>query len=268
MMFTFLKRRLEMNIKKGIAVVGVLILWCSLCSAALAQETEDEADKPYVKASLAFFSQYIWRGYELSQDSLVIFPSMTIGYKGFDVNMWGDYDTDYNTTGETTWWETDLVITYSNSMPGLDKLGYTLGLIKYDVDGGDNAEIFAILSLDSFLKPTVSAWREIEIGEQYYFNFSVSHGWAMPCEASLDVGGWISYMHRPERSSANHYSALHDGNVWVSYTMPLNEYFSLTPSLSYSFPLSNSAEDEIEDTSFDGDDDKFLYGGVTLNVAF
>ena len=258
-----------MNFKKSIAAVCVVVLWCFLCANAFAQEEQtEEADKPYVKASLAFFSQYIWRGYELSQDSLVIFPSMTIGYKGFDMNMWGDYDTDYNTTGDTTWWETDWVLTYSNSMPGMEKLGYTLGFIKYDVDGGDNGEIFAILSYDTFLNPTVSAWREIETGEQYYFNFSISHGWALPCESSFDVGGWISYMNRPAHGDVRSYGAMHDGNVWASITWPLNDYFSLTPSLSYSFPLSDSSEEEIEGASFDGDDDKFVYGGLTLNVAF
>jgi hypothetical protein len=56
--------------------------------------------------------------------------------------------------------------------------------------------------------------------------------------------------------------------------IPVTEYISITPSLSYSFPLSSDAGDLIESTSFDfidkgknGDND-FIYGGVTLSMAF
>src|SRR5512139_1690198 len=47
--------------------------------------------------NVSLYSQYIWRGLELSRDSLVIFPTMTIGYKGFAVNLWADLDTNFGT---------------------------------------------------------------------------------------------------------------------------------------------------------------------------
>ena len=45
--------------------------------------------------NVSLYSQYIWRGYELSRDSVVIFPTMTVGYKGFAVNLWADLDTRF-----------------------------------------------------------------------------------------------------------------------------------------------------------------------------
>jgi hypothetical protein len=43
---------------------------------------------------------------------------------------------------------------------------------------------------------------------------------------------------------------------------------SITPVISYTFPLSDDASDEMEWRSKRGDDDNFLYGGVTLSLSF
>ena len=60
-------------------------------------------------ASVAFLSKYVWRGWELSDDSIVIQPSMSVAYKGFGMNLWGNLDTDlYGTTNK--WNETDLTL--------------------------------------------------------------------------------------------------------------------------------------------------------------
>ncbi|MGQ9744912.1 MAG: hypothetical protein ACUVQV_02745 [Dissulfurimicrobium sp.] len=40
-------------------------------------------ERPTVSLSVGLMSQYIWRGQELSHDSMVMESSMTIGYKGF-----------------------------------------------------------------------------------------------------------------------------------------------------------------------------------------
>ena len=83
--------------------------------------------------NVSLYSQYIWRGLELSRDSLVIFPSMTIGYKGFAVNLWADLDTRFagNDNKEFKLQETDVTVSYSNAYEPW-KLNYTLGWILYD----------------------------------------------------------------------------------------------------------------------------------------
>ena len=82
--------------------------------------------------NVSLYSQYIWRGYELSRDSVVIFPTMTIGYKGFAVNLWADLDTRFTGSAnkEFKLQETDVTVSYSNSYkpletelyPGMDLL--------------------------------------------------------------------------------------------------------------------------------------------------
>jgi hypothetical protein len=41
---------------------------------------EVDEDRPELSADVGFLSQYIWRGYGLSKDSLVIQPSITAGF--------------------------------------------------------------------------------------------------------------------------------------------------------------------------------------------
>ena len=80
--------------------------------------------------NVSFYSQYIWRGYQLSKDSLVIFPQLTVGYKGFAVTTWVDLDTRFKADPDKKFklQETDVIATYSNSFnetelyPGMDPL--------------------------------------------------------------------------------------------------------------------------------------------------
>ena len=53
-----------------------------------------EEEAPSADLSVSLSSKYVWRGYELSKDSVVIQPSLTVGYKGFAANFWGNLDTD------------------------------------------------------------------------------------------------------------------------------------------------------------------------------
>ncbi len=254
--------------KKILLTVVLIIFSVSLASPAIAQ---DEVEKPTCDFSTTFYSQYIWRGYELSKDSLVIFPSITVSYKGFGFNIWGDFDTNYegDNTGnnDTEWWETDWVLTYSNSLCLTQNmnLDWTVGWIYYDVDGGDDEEVFVILGLDTLLAPSVSVWRGIEYGESWYINLSVSHSFPIYKEGwSLDIGGWAAYYDIDDAD----YDAWHDGNVWLGFTIPVNEWCSLAPSINYTFPLSDDAEDFFDAASFDGDDHDWVYGGVAVNISF
>jgi len=49
--------------------------------------------------------------------------------------------------------------------------------------------------------------------------------------------------------------------------VPLGQYFILNPMIAYSFPLSDEADNLITAGSISNDSD-FVYGGVTLSLAF
>jgi hypothetical protein len=251
----------------------LFVLGMTWGSFSYAQGTISEG--PTANLNTSFYSQYIWRGLELSKDSLVIFPSATIGYKGFALNVWVDLDTEFNNPppgkdSESKLQETDLTLSYNNKISPL-KLDYTLGWIYYDTDGfyGDspthNQELFVTLALDYPLNPTVSVYSEIETGTAWYTSFGLSHSFIKVYrDWSLDVGGWVSYLY----NEAEDFSALHDGNLWMGLTIPLGSYFSVTPKIHYSFPLGSDSDDRIKANSFNGKDAEFLYGGIMFDLSF
>jgi hypothetical protein len=233
--------------------------------------------------NLSFYSQYIWRGLELSRDSVVFFPTLTVGYKGFAVNLWADLDTNFGTGNEERHFklqETDVTVSYSNSYQGCLpwNLNYTLGWILYDyqptageadqtIKDTKNQEVFLSLGLDTLLKPTFTVYNEIETGQALYLSLGLSHSFAVYKDWSLDVGGWVSYL---ENHSTAHFSNFHDGNISAGLNVPLNNYLSIKPNIQYSFPLSGDAAQRIRDNSeglFHHRQDNFVYGGIIMDLA-
>jgi len=230
--------------------------------------------------NVSLYSQYIWRGLELSRDSIVIFPTMTIAYKGFAVNLWADLDTNFGTGVQDRTFklqETDLTVSYSNSYAPW-KLNYTLGWILYDyqpvsgnadgtINDTKNQEIFLTLGLDTLLKPTFSVYNEIEVGQAWYFSLALSHSFNVYKDWSLDLGGWVSYL--IDKSSAD-FSNFHDANISAGLKIPINAYLSVKPNLQYSFALSGDAAQRIRDNSealFHHRQDNFVYGGIIFDLA-
>lgn len=228
--------------------------------------------------NVSLYSQYIWRGYGLSRDSLVIFPTLTVGYKGFAVNLWADLDTRFGRGGGTEdrefkLQETDVTVSYSNSIAPL-KLNYTLGWILYDfqplegnADGSikdtKNQEIFVTLGVDTLLKPTFSAYQEIETGKAWYFQLGVSHSFPVYKDWSLDLAGSLSYLNN---KSTDDFSDFHDGNISAGLKIPLNKYLSIKPNMQYSFPITSAASRQIEDMSF-GTNHQYVYGGLIIDLS-
>jgi hypothetical protein len=236
--------------------------------------------------NVSAYSQYIWRGYALSKDSFVIMPTLTVGYKGFAVNVWTDLDTRFKGTSSKDFklQETDVTVSYSNSFAPL-KLNYSLGWILYDYQptGGNsdktitdtkNQEIYLTLGLDTLLKPTLSYYQEIETGKAWYLQLGVSHSFNVYKDWSLDLAASISYMNSKSTTvKTPTISDLHDGNISAGLKIPLNKYFSIKPNLQYSFPLSSAASREIKANSltnngFTGNgDSNYVYGGIIFDLA-
>jgi hypothetical protein len=225
-------------------------------SAVMAEEEAPTAD-----ASISIYSTYVWRGFGLSDDSIVIQPSMTVGYKGFAANLWGNLDTDYYATDNTKYNETDITLSYDGAY---EKLGYGVGYIYYALDGtNDTQEIYGTLNYDVLLSPTLAFYYDVdEFSGAWYATFDISHSFAITEKYALDLGFLVSYMDDDED-----YDAFHNGVLSASMTFPFAKYFSLTPEVNYSFALSNDAEDYIKAGSAD-DDDSYFYGGTTISFAF
>ncbi len=258
--------------KKTITKIGSFALMGIMCSGIAANSAWAEEEKPTAEVSVAALSQYIWRGFELSQDSIVLQPSMTIAYKGFGVNLWGNFDTDYYDTDTTEFNETDLTLSYDGSCDFAD---YGVGYIYYALDdsfGDDTQEWYVTATLKTILSPTLSVYLDTDSVPGVYVTLGISHSLDISEGYALDLGAQIGYYNLDDDVTYNgesqSYSELHDGLLSASMSFPVGEYFSITPEIYYSFPLSDDAEDYLEESSIDGDDSDFIYGGVTVSMSF
>lgn len=257
---------------------------------AVAQPKEAPApapkeEKPSFSADLGFFSQYVWRGFGLSNNSVVVEPSLTAGYRGFSVNVWGNLDTKYDdgnplTNDGKAWTETDYTLAYER------KFGHIttgVGYIYYALTPPttpptlDSEELYMSVGADILLAPTLTVYREIAHYPGWYLRLGISHSFALPNSWSLDLGASAGYYAYDDNAmveiddlgnpTTKTYRNFHDGTVSAGLTIPVGKYFTIAPTLSYSFPLSNAAKNFIAAQSLDGHSDH-LYGGVNFSMAF
>ena len=293
-------------------LIAVLLLGLSLpvladeekpAVAATPPPAAVEADKPSFDFTTYALSKYVWRGYEMTRNSIVVQPSMTIGYKGFSANIWGNLDTKPYSTADvsysSTWTETDLTLSYTKTIgilnAGLGYIYYGLGAAN---PGGtkppDSQEVFVTLGLNTLLSPTFTAYKEVDHYKQWYFLLGVSHAIEFNKTVSLKLAASASYL-KSDYADAPLYNAgggyggypkftdqyqatndkfdnFHDGLISVSLPIAVAKHVTVTPIISYSFPLSTDAKNEIKargrQATLADNDSSNLYGGLGLTLAF
>ena len=239
-----------------------------------------EASKPTAAVDMGVFSQYIWRGLELSHNSVVIQPSVTLGYEGFSLNVWGNMDTDQHIRGSedstSKYTETDFTLSYAKTLGPVKLTG---GYIYYALAGTpqtgsqDTQELYVSATLDTILSPTLSIYRDIANTPAWYINLGISHSQPIYEKITLDLAASAGYYYSDDNDFSeindpgSRYREFHNGLVTAGLTIPFGEYFSVKPLIGYSFPLSGKSDDFIKATSI-SDNSSFFYGGVTLSMAF
>jgi len=253
------------SLRSLIAAGCCLAAWPSTVLAA-------EEDKPTANLTVGAYSQYIWRGFELSKDGIVLQPSMTVGCRGLSLNLWGNLDTSPAGDAESSSWnETDLTLAYAWDM-GPVSLG--VGYIYYGLDGmKDSQEFTASAALNVLLKPTLTVYRDIAAYPGWYVTLGLSHSIPVGGDMTVDLGAQVGYLSADDAETYaaqdnSAYNAFHDGVLSVGMTIPLSKQLTLLPKLSYTFALTGDAEDLMRASSRSGDDDSFFTGGVALSFSF
>lgn len=269
--------RIARKLLVGVAATGACLSMFS--GLAFAEE-----DKPTADLTVGALSQYVWRGFAYTKDSVVVQPSMTVGYKDFSFNLWGNVDTDRwdgTTEGTDNWTETDLTMSYAWTM---GPVNFSAGYIYYVLDepasvsGTDTQEVFLSATLNTLLSPTLKVYRDIDHFAGWYATLGVSHSLLIKDDIALTLGAQVSYLAADEASSyadpddaTEEYNDFHDGVLSASLKIPVNKYIAVTPQVYYSFPLSSDAEDRLkaDNTTYIGRNDAdFLYGGVSVSMTF
>jgi hypothetical protein len=287
------KALLDRILRLVIASAIVLVMGVSLLTEAMAQDAKPAApavveEKPTADFTVSALSAYIWRGQQQTRDSMVIQPSATVGYKGFTANLWGNLDTNpYSTTDasySSTWTETDLTLFYSRAFgPVTAGLGYIYYALNAPNAGAadplDSQELFVSLAGNVLLTPTLTIYKEIDHYHQTYFLFGVSHTFELTKMIGLKLAGSLSYLLSDDASTypkyddnalptTDKFSNFHDGVI--SATLPITpwKYVTIAPTVSWVFPLSDDAKNEMKGRSKNLNEYNYFYGGINLSFAF
>jgi len=242
----------------------------------------DAEDRVTVGISADFFEKYVWRGQHLVDD-WVFQPGVSVGYGGLTASFWGNMDLTNENTANGEFSEIDLTLDYSASIPGIDILGYSVGLIHYDfpVNGSadDTSELYAGLSLNIPASPSVTFYYDVdEVKEGTYISFGVGHGFENVFELGSDtpVGvdlsasiGWansdynkVYWGAKPDGSAIG--GAMNDLVLTLAFPFQLAG-FDVTASLNHVTLM----DDDIRKTDAYGTGrDDSLYAGIGFTKAF
>jgi len=278
------KRSWGMRGASRVVLFGLMFLGASIASAqyeAPKDAPKEEEPKPTASVSVDFLNQYVWRGYALSdaQKGMVIQPSVTASYRGFSLNVWGNFDTaDRNPVGPENgpaWNETDITLSYTREL--VKNLSGTLGVIYYALDKVDDSfEVYAGMSYTlPWFTVGVTGYREISHYPGWWVMLDLSKNIKLPCyDWSVDLGANFIYQASDDRGAYpappnfdEPYSNFHAGTLSAAINFPIGKYLTISPKVGYSFPLSGQADDIIEGLSWDHDSNH-VFGGLRVTAAF
>lgn len=209
-------------------------------------------------ASVDVMSNYVWRGFKLS-NGIVVQPSVGVTYNGFGISLWANYDADLNEHNET-----DLTLNYSR---GIGRFNIEAGYIYYALDAVDDTqEIYLSVGYDTLLNPSLTLYYDFDMGKGAFITASIGHDVDVADNMSLSLTASVSYNLDNEYSIGD-FSGFHNGEISASLSIPLSEYISVVPVMAYTFALSDDAKDAMRAVSDDGDTCLF-YGGVKVALEF
>lgn len=280
---------LRMRKTKKIIIVTLALFFLPITSLYAEERRATEnvgADKNVTGSVTAgFFSQYVYRGYELSADSMVIQPAITLSYYGFSLNLWGNLDTDQNQTqsfvpsdqGSSSWNETDLTLSYTYTT---GRLSLTPGYIYYGPDFADHTqELFIAVGYDIITKPVLTVYQDIDQFPGTYIQLALSHSLPIYEKITLDLGSSFSYMWGQDDSwntfqestgdnTGSEYSAFHAGMVSAGVSITVYSTFVIQPVVQFWFPLSDDAKRTVDGNPYNSNgnlDNTFVFG---INTTF
>jgi hypothetical protein len=265
-------------------------------------------EKPTASVGFDLFSQYIWRGIALSRNSVVIQPSVTVGYKGFSLNVWGNLDTGednrflFPAPGKRglKWNETDFTFGYSRDLytgKVIKAITANAGVIYYSLDStanpqGDSFEIYWGLAIDvNWFKLAATVNKEVLHYPGWWLTLGISRVFELPFKikdnsnVSLEVGNNFLFLFSndpaayPDPSNANLDTAFSGplaGQFYATLNVPLHKYVTLSPKIGYWYALGGKSTDLLGNggaqqymTGLSWDKQhNHVYGGFNLSFAF
>jgi hypothetical protein len=260
-----------------------------------------EEERPTADVTVTALNLYYSKGVASSRHSIVIQPSITIGYKDFSLNLWGNLDTNPypldNPADKKSgrWTETDVTIAYNEEF-GVLRTGlsyiYT-GNGSTNANGKDQHDLALMLGLAAPLNPALNVFYMFDNSQRWYFMLGIGHTIEFNKAVSLKLAASAAYMISDVNPSAidagvqrnrtdgngnilpERYNNFLDGMIGLTLPIKAAKYFTVTPGIAYAFPLGKDAENYMKNNSytdasmnFSDKPGAFLIGSIAVSFAF
>lgn len=221
-----------------------------------------------------FFGKYIWRGQNLDDDP-VFQPGFSASYKGLTASVWGNLELTNINGNSGDFSELDYSLDYSSTIPGVEAIGYSIGVIYYDFPGTtvkDTTEVYLGLGYDDLpLSPSITVYHDLDEAEGTYVSLGVGHSVEKIVElgpgvpVGMEIGasfGWGSGSYNKYYWGTDQ-ARMNDLVLSASFGFEVLG-LTVTPSVNYVTLLSDS----IRDTDAYGTESDFFFAGISLLKRF
>lgn len=256
-------------LKRSSVVLGLALIAFVAGTAA----AEDKVVTYGVSAD--YFSKYIWRGQVLDNKS-VFQPAVSASAYGFTGSLWGNMnltDSDKivpDNAGEFS--EFDWTLDYSNTMPGADWLGFSVGTIYYRFPNQvfhPTTEIYTGFSLPKVpLTPSFKWYRDVDQIDGSYFLFGVGHTIEKvyvvneKCYCNLQLGASYGWGNNAYNKGYFGVDGGHSNDLTLTAGLPFCvDTWTIKPSINYSSLLSNAIREATEKSDN-------LWVGLGISTSF
>ncbi|NCC50623.1 MAG: hypothetical protein EOM20_05340 [Spartobacteria bacterium] len=266
--------------KKGI-LMSTLVVLAILSATGSAVANDVTAD---------IMSAYVWRGQVLNNEA-VLQPAFTLEAPiGFYLNTWANVDMTDKFDNSWEFTEVDLTVGYVIPMPEDSIIGIEIGAVEFlfpkegdwsaevpedethaDVEtkghDADTRELFAVLSLDTILSPSLAVNYDCDAVNGWYINASVAQGFELAEGLDAEIGasiGWASDRYNNAYFGVDD-AKFNDCNIGASLAYAVTEEVSVGATVAYTFLLDSKIKDGAKEIY---DDKDLFYGGLNLAYAF
>ncbi len=159
----------------------------------------------------------------------------------------------------------------------IDKLSLDFGYIYYAFEGtpNDTQEFYVSAGYDTIMAPSLTYYLDVDEGDGSFLVASIGHSLDLIEKVSLNLGASASMNFdnavMGTNSDGDTFTALYNGELSASVSIPVTDAISIEPKIAYSFPLSDDAEEALEaiaDASSGDKEGDIVYGGVNITLSF
>lgn len=272
-------------------VTAILLVWTAKAHAVMDTEKGWLPEKPEwmpdITHSHSFMTKYIWRGWNLG-DEPVWQMDTAISKWGFTFDIWTNYTLNSDKTKDSgryqEFTEVDYSVDYTfnvgemselldfDSPDVLDPLSISGGYIYYtfpNIDRKDkffdSHEIYLGAFYDCFLQPFFTWYWDVGVGkgntdgggDGSYLLFGLGHTFDFGDSGISATLNWTTGVIDEQWTNKTGWADMvFSGEV----SIPIFNYFTITPSLAYSLILDRSTYNDAAENEF--------YGGVTVTFEY